>query len=601
MRTFVSSKPALLFFGLAVALCAGLGADYRSPAWTPPAHAAASAGLKGWAWSETIGWICFYDATSCPNAFVGVNNDGTLTGYAWSENIGWIQFGGLSGFPTSGSTQIIALTSGSSLTIPSDWNSSSNAIYAIGGGGGAAATGVLTGYSGGGGGGGAFSKIVNVSLAPNTTIAYQVGQGGAPGSSGGDSYLCSSASNCSSLSDSGVIVGAQGGKTAGLSGGYPIIGGAGGNFLMGVGCSAGGCKYSGGDGFSGGSPVIAGPGGGAAGPSGKGGDGAIINGGDGDAHKGGKGGVAVSASSPGSPGTELFSLYGAGGGGSGAPSAGIGAAGGLYGGGGGSARGSAYAGGAGAQGIILITYNSSAPAGQNAQIQDNKLVGWAKAVSGDASTDWDGWISLNGTNYGPVISGTSMSGYAWGGDVVGWVDFSGVTYTPPLPTCTLVNPGNPVPPSANFSLTWTTQNGASASIDRGVGVVTPIGSGSTSATAPSTQGSYTYTMTVTNSTGDTNTCSTVVSVDAPLTINDFSINPARVRPGNASILSWNISNFSDGACVITGTDGSSYPLATASGSQQTNPIAQITNFTLSCTGATSVTKTANLVPSFQEI
>ena len=60
----------------------------------------------------------------------------------------------------------------------------------------------------------------------------------------------------------------------------------------------------------------------------------------------------------------------------------------------------------------------------------NNLTGWAKALSAD-NNGWDGWISLSTKTdeliaYGPKLSGYTLSGYAWGSDVVGWIDFSEV-------------------------------------------------------------------------------------------------------------------------------------------------------------------------------
>ncbi len=83
-------------------------------------------------------------------------------------------------------------------------------------------------------------------------------------------------------------------------------------------------------------------------------------------------------------------------------------------------------------------------ASQNAQIASNKLIGWAKACggmydislnqtvpnntcSGSSRTDgWDGWISFGGNSpsYNVSVSGGEFSGYAWGSDVVGWIDFN---------------------------------------------------------------------------------------------------------------------------------------------------------------------------------
>jgi len=58
---------------------------------------------------------------------------------------------------------------------------------------------------------------------------------------------------------------------------------------------------------------------------------------------------------------------------------------------------------------------------------NNKLTGWVKANAAD-NNGWDGWISLSGTGYGIDVNSTNgnFSGWAWGSDVVGWIDFSGV-------------------------------------------------------------------------------------------------------------------------------------------------------------------------------
>lgn len=52
-----------------------------------------------------------------------------------------------------------------------------------------------------------------------------------------------------------------------------------------------------------------------------------------------------------------------------------------------------------------------------------KLKGWLRALSNGGG--WDGFISLSGSNYGPVRqSSGAFSGYAWGDMVVGWLNFS---------------------------------------------------------------------------------------------------------------------------------------------------------------------------------
>lgn len=58
-----------------------------------------------------------------------------------------------------------------------------------------------------------------------------------------------------------------------------------------------------------------------------------------------------------------------------------------------------------------------------ANLSMDTLSGFAKVLSGGSaqSGGWDGFISLNGVTR---ISDTDFSGYAWGSDVVGWVDMS---------------------------------------------------------------------------------------------------------------------------------------------------------------------------------
>jgi hypothetical protein len=287
----------------------------------------------------------------------------------------------------------IFLTSGTSWTVPSDWNNTNNSIEVIGGGGGGG-----PGYSdasgsggegGGAGGAGGYSKIINATLAAGTTVTVAIGGAGTGGTSpgaglagsngtaGGDTYLCSSTSSCTSITDSSVIVGAKGG--AGGNSGAPSVvgaGGAGGASASGIGTT----RFNGGTGGTGGGTASAaggggGGGGGAGGASSNGNNGTnggvgtntfFGPGGQGDGTAGGAGGATNGAN--GSTGTEYDGSHGSGGGGAGGNGIGNGSGtnagnGGTYGSGGGggggngSKHGTGGSGGAAQPGLIRIVYN----------------------------------------------------------------------------------------------------------------------------------------------------------------------------------------------------------------------------------------------------
>ena len=100
----------------------------------------------------------------------------------------------------------------------------------------------------------------------------------------------------------------------------------------------------------------------------------------------------------------------------------------------------------------------------NARVVGNAWEGWVRAIAGVGRTDgWDGWISLKGTGYGTTQNGTLIQGWAWGSEVVGWVDMSRVSMVVPAsqPTATLsVNPTTVVS-GGSTTLTWTSANATS--------------------------------------------------------------------------------------------------------------------------------------------
>ena len=272
-------------------------------------------------------------------------------------------------------TSVIFLTSGSTWTVPNDWNNSNNTIECIGAGGGGSAMVGQAGYGeiATGGGGGAYSKISNLSLTYGANISISVGTGGACGiatygnspqaaTNGGSTWFNGTALSSASVSAQG---GAAGTYKTGGGGGISVTGSSGGLASAGIGT----IKYSGGNSgsMSNGSPCsMSSGGGGAAGPNGPGiasasstANGTASNGGNGDNNYGGSGGISGAT---GNPGTEYTTAGSGGGGGAtgyGSGQAGSAGNGGLYGGGGGGAFGTnsnAINGGLGAQGLIIITY-----------------------------------------------------------------------------------------------------------------------------------------------------------------------------------------------------------------------------------------------------
>ncbi len=199
----------------------------------------------------------------------------------------------------------------------------------IGGSGGGGGSGNSNSRGGGGGGGGAYSYI-NISALNNGSYAVTIGGAGAAGTTngaggaGGDSWF-----------NATTTVIAHGGSGGGV--GSSTSGGAGGPAASGVGT----IKYSGGNGAAGSNNNYAGAGGGGAGTNGSGGNASTTNAGNGTASYGGTGGAGRLAASPGA-----------------------GNAGNAYGGGGGggyTTSGTRYAGGAGAAGIVVITYPTPLP------------------------------------------------------------------------------------------------------------------------------------------------------------------------------------------------------------------------------------------------
>jgi len=118
---------------------------------------------------------------------------------------------------------------------------------------------------------------------------------------------------------------------------------------------------------------------------------------------------------------------------------------------------------------------------------------WAEVLSASNVNGWDGLISLRGSNFGvnyieDSVQGCYLDGWAWGSDIVGWVQFTGNRFTtsvfpcnetpeeiaPSVVSCSLVaNPNQLIRPRNDTTLIWTCQNAESCSI-AGVGSVNAV-------------------------------------------------------------------------------------------------------------------------------
>ncbi|MES2216495.1 MAG: hypothetical protein V4481_04340 [Patescibacteria group bacterium] len=124
--------------------------------------------------------------------------------------------------------------------------------------------------------------------------------------------------------------------------------------------------------------------------------------------------------------------------------------------------------------------------GAHIDISTGKLTGWIRACSATENSDcgtgvtraggWDGWISLSGiipggSSYGVTLSTSTgvISGKAWGGEVIGWLDFNqvicpsciGIVVDPgPAPTCNLTATPATIDPADphTVAITWNSTN-----------------------------------------------------------------------------------------------------------------------------------------------
>ena len=477
------------------------------------------------------------------------------------------------------------LTSGTTWTVPPDWNNSNNTIEVIGGGGGGSREG-SSNTGGHGGGGGGYSQISNLTLTPGNSVTYQVGGGGAGGasngsngSSGTDTWFngasCAAASVCGkaggggNLNNSGGAGGAlasgvgtiknSGGAGGGAAGGNGADGGSGGGGsagpLGGGGAGANGdTSNSGGSGgggnggglpgnsSGGGSPgsggnnhsgVGGGPGGGSSGTQGGGGGGSYV-------------GVTTPNGGAGGPGVEWGSAGSGGGGGGGAGNVGnfnggVGGAGGLYGGGGASGGYGSSAtgnGGVGAKGIVVVTNNASLT------IYTTSSTG-GPLYAGNS-------VTYTFTRNGPSTYAAVPVGVTLGGTAISGTDYS----------ITNVSGGVVTIPANTYSIAVT---------------VTALGS---------MTAAKTFSLTVPNSASYNVASPGSYSINMAPAVSSQSL--TATFSGNQVNVAW--SSQYTYSCTVTGSN--SFSASGTSGSQMTTPGVSPATYTLSCNTPTGTQTTS---------
>ena len=308
----------------------------------------------------------------------------------------------------------ILITSGTSWTVPADWDNLNNYIEAIGSGGNGGAGNPSDLYGAGGGGGGAYASIRSLALTPLSSVPITIGFAGtSPPYTGTPTQFLNNTTLVADSASTAI---------------YPyILGGSPGGQASN---SVGSVTYSGGDGGPGSQGNVPGGGGGGAasrsGPGLAGGTATLTVSGNGGASGSGLAGAASVTSGSGiagSSGTE-YGAIGSGSGGSGAVSSpGLGGAGGQYGGGGGgTTQFYSSVGGLAGGGLIVITY-APPPTISVTTLANATPCGGAASVL----LSWSGVSDADSYNvYRSTISG---SGYV----LMGNTSSLSYTDTPPSP------------------------------------------------------------------------------------------------------------------------------------------------------------------------
>lgn len=211
---------------------------------------------------------------------------------------------------------------------------------------------------------------------------------------------------------------------------------------------------------------------------------------------------------------------------------------------------------------------------QNANLNGNNLKGWIRFcsvfVSGCSGAlrpssetgNWDGWVSLNGSNYGVTLAGNTFSGFAWGGgDVISWIDFSQVNNNN-VPSVTIFADKPVLPVGGTFTITWfganLNSNDCQTSVDKnyqnwpssGWPLTKPSSGGNfVEPSSPLPVGDYNYKITCTGTNGASVSSNTIVSViyyNESITLKNIG-----AVKNNLVTLEWTTEGIKPNSCLAT--------------------------------------------------
>lgn len=227
--------------------------------------------------------------------------------------------------------------------------------------------------------------------------------------------------------------------------------------------------------------------------------------------------------------------------------------------------------------IGWIDFNpASTPPGETspnpARLAGNTVTGWAKAVAGETvgSGGWDGWIEMSGTyddgagktgSYGVTKDAAGdFGGYAWGSDVVGWVDFSGVAFAP-RPTGNIKANGVDaltLPSTTEITLSWTSSDATDCRVN-----ATPelTGTSNTGTNIGTQATNRIYGLRCDNSVYHTDVLvdSVMVTIDNSLAKPSITIDKRAARLGEDITLTWDTRGNLSETCTIAGPGVSPSP------------------------------------------